>query len=98
MDTAVEPTQLGLAVGVDVVIDVEYFPPKSAFLFQQLSETVEPMAGLRRDAYYRSSGETLVDETFQFAESFGVQLVDAVDGDGVGFLELLAENVSRLRR
>ena len=95
---AVQPAQLGLALGVGVVVDVEDLPAEVALLVEQFRQRLEALAGLRRHAQDRQPGKLRREQSGQLvAVSLG-QLVDAIDDDGVGLLELLAEDVGRLGR
>jgi len=75
-DAGVEPTQFGLAVGVDVVIDVEYAAAELSFLGEQFDERLATCPRAGRDFEDRTAGIVFIDELFQFFHFARVELVD----------------------
>src|SRR5439155_17466459 len=96
LDAAVEPAQLGLALGVDVVIDVQDLAAEVAALIEQLDEGHEALAGLRRYAQHRRAGILGLHQALDLPNRGGRHLVNAVEQDRIGLFKLLAEDVRRL--
>ena len=72
-------------------------PAEIALLIEQLKNRVHALPGLRGDAQQRQAGEMPTDQRGDLLGFRGAQFIDAVKQDGVGFLELLAEDVRGLR-
>src|SRR5262245_10897636 len=74
MSTGVEPPELGLALGVYVVVDVEQFPSEDPVLIEQCFIGVESGASLRRDNEDRCTGKLLGQERLQLGQFRRFQL------------------------
>src|SRR5207244_3326797 len=74
------------------------FAAEAAVLIEQFGQRLEALSRFRGNAQDRSSGVTVSNQPTDFIYDLGRHLIDAVNSDGVGFLQLLAEDVRGLRR
>src|SRR5262245_59275350 len=96
-DAGIEPAQLGLALGIDIVVDVEHAPAEVAFLLQQGQQRLATGTGAGRDLQDGPARTMLFDQRRQLFDFVRLDLVDTIDENGVGLFELFFENIGGLR-
>ena len=98
MSRRVEPTHFGFALGINVIVDVENLPAECPFLVEQFRQRLEAVTGLGRRCNIGVFGYSLAVNAVNSLQFGRRHFVDAIDDDGVGFFELLAEDVRGLGR